>query len=183
MKTSLFSRGASPVVIWLGLAWVWSGVFWLLGVLSLAGRGWLFGAIAMAVRLVATLVLGVGLCATERWAWAGAVCLTALHAALGGGLAAWATHALVTLPPGVYPWRPLFLGLSAYQLSRILYLLWLAPAAAAGILLLLWRYQAQYDVPFRRAFTLLVRRGLGPATLVLLLDLYLLAGWWLLLAQ
>jgi hypothetical protein len=43
---------------------------------------------------------------------------------------------------------------------------------------MLWREQGQFGVPHRRAFVALMELGAAPALLAILLDGYLVWGWW-----
>lgn len=161
----------------LGLAWVYSGALWLLLLALLAQGGYFLAAGGVCLRLVATLAVGVGLCGTERWAWAMAVCMAAFYLALGLAVGTGAAQALVLLPPGTLSWKPVFLGLNTDDTVRLLVGAGLAALVSGTNLALLWRTQAHFDIPHRRSFTVLLRDGLWPALLVILVDLYLFFGW------
>lgn len=169
---------SSRLLGWLGIAWVYSGVVWLVGLWMMIALGWGAGAAGMALRLAATLLLGVGLCALERWAWAAALCLAAAYtlfaaalALAAGGTAFWAYgHA--------FSWMPVFLGLKRDLALRVACGACGVAVISGGMWRCLWSFQPEFDVPYRRPFTVLVQHGLLPAALVFLIDAYLLAGWW-----
>jgi hypothetical protein len=177
MATSPFASDGLPKAAWLGLAWVYSGLLWLLGLLFMVSWGWPAGALTMAARLAATLALGVGLAATERWAWAGAVCLAAFYAALGLGAAAGGAWLLVSAG-SVAPWTPLFLGFTAEMCRRAAWIGGAAAVAGAVSIRLLWQDQAEFNVPRRRPFTTLLQEGVWVALLVAMVDAFLIYGWW-----
>jgi hypothetical protein len=178
MRERLLHRDVWPVLFWVGLAWVYSGAFWLLGLLTAAQSGWPAGTLALAMRLGGTLAIGVGLCAVERWAWAPALCLTGFYACVGlvvAGITAWAA---LFPPAGTLSWTPVLWGMPVDQCVRVCVLcaaLFLLCAAVAGVL---WHGRSQYEVPYRRAFTVLVRKGLVPTLGLLLLDGFLVASLW-----
>ncbi|HTE20890.1 MAG TPA: hypothetical protein VK689_21200 [Armatimonadota bacterium] len=183
MTTPSFSKGsdhpAGSWTPWLGLAWVYSGVFWLLCLFATAGWSDRGVAASVAVRLAGTLAFGIGVCATERWAWAGVVCLAGFHLAAATVLATLAGVALLTAPPTTLSWTPLFLGYTVEGCRRIVVFAGVAAVMAAANIGILWRAQAQFDVPHRRPFTVLVRHGVWTCIPVLAADLYLLYSVWL----
>ena len=183
MTTPPFSTGsdhpAGSWTPWLGLGWVYSGVFWLLCLFATAGWSDRGVAAAVAVRLAGTLALGIGVCATERWAWAGVVCLSGFHFAAAMVLAALTGTALLTAPPTTLSWVPFFLGYTVEGCRRVLLSAGVAAGVAALNIGILWGAQAQFDVPHRRPFTVLVRDGLWACIAVLAADLYLLYSVWL----
>lgn len=159
---------------WLGLAWVYSGAFWLMALYGAVTSGWPEGAFAIALRLVATLALGVGLCALERWAWATVVSACAFYTAVGLAAALLAVIKLTAGPPGSnLSWMPVLWGLRASTVASGGWLGIAGGAVAGGMLLFLWHARPLYDVPPRRAFTCLVRLGLFPAIALAALDGYL----------
>jgi hypothetical protein len=163
---------------WFGLAWVYTGAGWLfLLVLSLQW-GWGGVTAAIAVRLAATLLLGIGLCGWERWAWASAVWLAALYAGLAGLLALWVGGTWLAAPSGTLSWTPLLWGLTIEDCRRVAVSAALVAAGALGWLWVLWHAQAPCDVPRRRAFTVLLRHGPWLAVPTLVADGFLLATWW-----
>jgi hypothetical protein len=172
-------RGVPAVVGWWGLGWVYSGALWLVALAVVAAHGWALAALAIVLRLAVTLTLGIGLCAMERWGWASIVGAAALYVALAGAAAARAAWTLLTLPPGTLSWQPVFFGLPRGACASLLG--WaLAVAAIAGVgLRLMWGIRGHFDVPDRRAFTVLLQEGAWPAVLLAVLDSFLLYGWWL----
>jgi hypothetical protein len=178
MRGQPLQRDIPPVLFWVGLLWVYSGILWLLGMLAAAQSGWPGGTFALALRLGATLAIGVGLCAMERWAWAPAVCLAGFYGCIAAGVAALSTWSLVTAPASALSWTPLLWGLNRLNCGRLAVFSLVVAVAGAGACSILWRMQTQYDVPHRRGFTLLVRRGLLPTALLLSIDAYLLLGLW-----
>lgn len=174
-------EGASPAyraVLWLGLLLVYSGAVWLLAMLSAASTGWLAGAVALLVCLVGALALGVGLCAAERWAWAGATCLAAVYAACAAAALALLGGALAN-QGNALSWQPLVAGLNRLTIER-----WLGIAAGICVgslaaLWILWRAQPEFDIPHRRTFTVLLHEGALSAAVVLAADLFLLYHAWL----
>jgi hypothetical protein len=178
MRSSV-SKGAPPPVVWVGLIWVYSGVCWLLGLFAASQAGWPEGVLALAVRLAAALAVGVGLCALERWAWGPAVCIAGMYAALGGVLAVSAFYTLLTLPPTALSWMPVFWGLRRGTTLDLGLAALLCAAAGAASLAVLWRAKEQFEVPYRRSFTVMLRYGLAPTLAVLSADAYLVATWWI----
>lgn len=169
MKSS--RAGMLPAVSWIGLLWVYSGVFWI-ALLLRAGTPGSGGVIAL--RLALTLALGIGLCALDRWAWAGAVCLTSIYTLVCGAAAGAAGWTLLSLPAGTLSWKPVLWGLNAAACGRI------AGASAAvallsgGLCLALLRAAPEFDVPAGRVFSVLNGRGFWMALAILALDGFLL---------
>ncbi len=178
MKQSRFDYGPTAGASWLGLAYVYSGIFWLWAFWVAAREGNGGGAALFAFRLVGTLGLGVGLCAAERWAWAAMTVHLALHGVAAGLLALTSAGALATRPANVLSWQPVFLGLTSAETTQVLGAsAFLALVAATGISVL-WKAQAHFDIPHRRPFTFLTRLGIVPALFLAGLDAVLLFGWW-----
>lgn len=178
MKDSASETGRYPAAAWLGLLWVYSAAFFLLGTFSANDLGWTGGMVGALLRLLATVAVGVGLCAGERWGWGSAVALGSVYSVLAAGFAARATWIYAAPPPGTLSWMPLLWGLNLAGCGRAALFAWGAAALAAGNLWMLWRTQGQFDVPYRRSYSVVLRFGLGPALLIMLLDAYLLWGWW-----
>lgn len=174
--TSLFNDrpGHSPALTILGLAWVYSGALWLL---MLPAAAWPLGTMSMVLRLAATLAVGVGLCAMERWAWAWATSLATVYAGLGLGLGAGISWALAVDASRALSWEPVFFTMNTAACARLAPFCWAGAVAGAANLWLLWRNQAQFEIPHRRPFSCLVRFGLGPSMLVLAVDASLALGW------
>ncbi len=165
---------------WLGLLWTYSGLIWLGGLVLMVTQGLPVGALAMGVRLAATLALGIGLAAAERWAWAAGVCLSALYGVLGLLAAAGLFLLRLSRPGAVPPWAPMGWGFTA-EMCRVGTAVAAATAAASVVtLLVLWRSQSEFAVPERRPFGTLLNLGAAPASLVALTDSFLVFGWWLL---
>lgn len=140
--------------------------------------GWGVGAGFAAARLLLTLWLGVGLCAQERWAWASVICQAALVLLFSLGAAVLVVVTLCTLPPGSLSWQPILLGLKRDSIVFVGTVGVTLAAIAGGMLSMLWREQAQFGVPHRRAFVTLTELGAAPALLAVILDAYLVWGWW-----
>lgn len=166
-------RARKSAVAWLGLAWVYSGALWLLAAFWIARSGDPAVSIAGVLRLGATLVIGAALCAGERWAWAVAMCLCVAEGVLLTPLALLAGRAWLGAPGPLPPWQPVFLGLNASSTLGLAAGGLAAALASAVGLVVLWRAQGQFDVPYRRPFTTLTRLGSAPALAVLALDLFL----------
>ncbi|MFN3648870.1 MAG: hypothetical protein ACK47B_04740 [Armatimonadota bacterium] len=166
------------VLSWVGMACVYSAALWLLGLFLSAFGGWPEGAVAMALRMAGTLALGVGLCALERWAWATAVCLAGLYAVVSVGWAATAGWAWLSARPGTLSWMPVFLGLNLESCARLSVLAVAAALVSGGLCYLLWRAQPEYDVPYRRPYTVLFQDGAPRALLLVAIDAFLGAAWW-----
>jgi hypothetical protein len=177
MRGRLSVKDAAPVATWLGLVWVYSCAFWLLGLVASAAAGEAGSMMAMGVRLAASVVVGIGLCAAERWAWAQAICLTILYAAGAGTLALTAGWALLNAPLNVLSWKPVFLGLTPAESIRLAWSAAGVAAVSSGIVWLLWRAQLQFDVPYRRPYATLLRYGPWSLIPILGADLYLLYHW------
>ena len=174
-RTDYPTRSWAP---WLGLGWVYSGVFWLLCLFGTADSGGLHVVVAVAVRLAGTLALGIGVCATERWAWAAVVSLSGFHAAAATALATLGGAALLTAPPTTPSWKPLFLGYTLQGARGVVVAALCAAAVAAVNIGVLWPAQTQFDVPHRRSFTVLAREGMWGCIPVLLADLFLVYSVW-----
>jgi hypothetical protein len=170
---------ATRAATWLGLFWVYAAALWLWWVFAAFGEGWLAGASLAGLRLVATLALGIGLCAAERWAWAWAVSLAALYALLtSGGLVA-ASLALWQSPADALSWTPILGPLNTRETSSL-------GLSCGGLLALsclnLWvltRTGERFNVARHRVFHVLQRWGLVPALSMLLVDGLLFSGWFL----
>ena len=165
---------------WLGLAWVYSAAFWLLAVFTVP---WPIDALpaamgSMLLRMVATLAIGIGLCATERWGWASTVCIAGPYAVFTTALAGTGSWRLMTLPRTTLSWTPVFWGATASLTGFVVVWSWIAAAVSWAVLSLLWQAREHFDVPARRPFTTLARQGAGPAMLVLLVDGYLAFTLW-----
>lgn len=177
MKRPATSRGY-PITAWVGLLWVYGAAWFVFAAVQANNLGWPAGIAAALLRLAATLAIGVGLCATERWAWGPAVSLSGFYTVLAAALAVRATAFVAAPPPGTLSWMPVFLGLNLAGCGRAAFYAWGAALLSLGTLVVLWRTQPQFDIPFRRAYSVMVRFGLAPALLVIALDAYLLWGWW-----
>lgn len=167
----------TPPAVWLGLAWVYTGLFWIAVGVTLFRSGEPLGAAAAAGRLALTLGVGVGLCALERWAWGAAACLAALYGLFGAAVAVGAPW----LPAAAGAWAHVRNPALAYRAAVAWPLVAVAAAlvvlGSAAVLGLLWRSQEEYDVPRGRPFGTLVRCGLAPAAATLVLDALLLLFW------
>jgi hypothetical protein len=157
---------------WLGLLWVYAAVFWLWLLGKTAINGDFAAALPVLLRMVATMAVGVGLCAGERWAWAPAVVLAGLYGAIAALAAGIGLVALVRLPGGWLSWRSVIAGMNASTTFTAIWLLTSTAAICGGTLSVLWKRREAYDVASRRSFTPLVHEGIIPALGVLLLD-----GW------
>ena len=177
-RSAWTGRSASGAINWLGLVWVWSGGLWLLGLLLMAAMGQPGGVLAFAVRLAVSLAVGVGLCALERWAWAAVVCVSAFYTAISASVAVAAGSTLVTLPSGTLSWMPVFLGMNVDRCLFVASAAVVVAVLSGWSLHLLWRDQAEFGVPYRRPFTVLLHDGAWQALPVALADAYLLYGWW-----
>ena len=162
----------------LGLLWVWSAPLWLLAAMVAWWSEWYLGAGVLLLRLILTMVLGVGLCAGEIWAWAEGFCLAILHLSATGILFLGALATLLFLPAGTLSWKPVFFGLTTGRCLDVAIAAGIISAASVLTALLLWRSQSQFDLPYRRPFTTLVRLGLLPALGMFVLDALLLLAWW-----
>jgi hypothetical protein len=183
MNAPGYSKGAWAALMGLSLAWVYSGLFWIGGLFVAASSGWPLGAVAMGIRLVASLALGIGLSATERWAWAPVVCLSALYGSVAGGVALLAGWTFLTLPASTLSWMPVFWGLNRHHCGEVACMAAAVALLSGSVLWLLWSGLAEFDVPERRPFTTLLRHGAWEALLVVTADAYLLFGWWSLNAR
>lgn len=157
---------------WLGLLWVYAAVFWLWLLARTAMTGEFAAALPVFLRMVATMAIGIGLCAGERWAWAPAVVLAGMYGALAAIGAALALIALARLPGGWLSWRTVIGGMNAQTTFAAIWMMSSTAAVCAGTLNVLWKRREAYDVASRRSFTPLVHEGIIPALGVLLLD-----GW------
>lgn len=187
MRHLLFGSqdAASPAlryVLWLGLLTVYSGVLWLLGIFAAATNGWMVGAGILLLRLAGTLAVGVGLCAGERWAWAAATCLAAVYATLAAAAGSLVISGLASHPAAL-SWQPVAVGLNTYLAQRVLACSGALVAGGAGALWLLWRAQPDFDVPYRRSFTVLLHDGAWLAGLVLAADSFLVYHAWAAVAR
>jgi len=178
MKSSAFGTGRYPAATYLGLLWVYGAAGCLLAAFAAGGLEWTGGVIAVMVRMAATVAVGVGLCAAERWAWGPAVALSGLYSLAAAGLASRATWILVAPPAGTLSWMPVFWGLNLAGCARVAFVGWIAAAIAGANLWLLWRAQGHFDIPYRRPYSVMLRFGLAPTLLIIALDTYLLRGWW-----
>lgn len=178
MKSSRFDYGPGAAAGWIGLIYVYSGLVWLWALWS-AIRGEAGGpAFVLGLRLAATVGVGIGVCATERWGWAAMCCHLAIHA-VGSLLIAIASGwALATRPPNILSWQPVLYGLVSADTLRLFLASVLVAVAAAGALRILWFSQAHFDIPYRRPFSMLLQFGFTPSILLAALDLLLLYGWW-----
>lgn len=168
----------APLAGWLGLAVVWSAAFWVWLLMVTIRGGWVLGALAVGVRLVLTLGLGVGLCALEKWAWAAAVCLAGVYTAAAGILAGAATWTCLSARPGTLSWVPLLWGLGIDRLFAVAAVAWPVALLSAAMLWLLWREQSHFNIPDRRAYTALLKDGPWPALLIAMCDGLLLFTWY-----
>lgn len=157
---------------WLGLLWVYAAVFWLWLLGRTAFDGEWSAALPVFLRMVATMIIGIGLCAGERWAWAPAVVLAGLYGAVAALGAVLGGVALARLPGGWLSWRAVIGGMNASTTLAAVWLLSSTAAVSAGTFAVLWKRREAYDVATRRVFTPLVHEGIIPALGVLLLD-----GW------
>jgi hypothetical protein len=161
---------------WLGLAWVYSGILWLIPL----WLGWTAGNLELVglafLRMVATLSVGVAICANERWGWATALVLAGSYTVLSIAVLGVILFALLTHPDAL-SWQPVLGGLTAAQSRPLLVGAAVVVGACLGAIVLLWRARSGYDVPPRRVYSTLVRFGLGPAMGILLIDGALLLSW------
>jgi hypothetical protein len=157
---------------WLGLLWVYAAVFWLWLLARTGIHGDWAAALPVFLRMAATMAIGIGLCAGERWAWAPAVVLAGMYGVLAGLGAALGLVAVARLPGGWLSWRAVIGGMNAQTTFAAIWLMTSTAAVCAGTLSVLWKRREAYDVASRRAFTPLVHEGIIPALGVLLLD-----GW------
>lgn len=166
-------------VHWIGMAGVYLGTLTLLALLTTGGGFAVPALAALVLRAAAAVALGIGICGLERWAWAVAVCLSALHLGVDGLLALIAGWRCMTLPSSVLSWQPVFHGLTADNCGGVAIVAGVGAVLAALVLYSLWTAREQFDVPYRRAFTVLSREGMLPTLAVASVDLYLVLGWWL----
>ena len=157
---------------WLGLLWVYAAVFWLWLLARTALSGDWATALPVLLRMTATMIIGVGLCAGERWAWAPAVVMAGMYGLVAALGAVIGLVALVRLPGGWLSWRTVLGGMNASTTFAAVWLMTSTAAVCGGTLSVLWTRREAYDVAHRRAFTPLVHEGIIPALGVLLLD-----GW------
>jgi hypothetical protein len=150
-----------------GLGFVYLGIPLLAAVVHYAPQGSLLLTASLAVCLIGSLALGVGLCAHERWAWAAAVSLCVLAAGCSVAVAGAAIAALAAQSRAL-SWQPVFWGLPRASTQNLVCGAALTAGLAAAAVAVLWRGQADYDVPHRRAYTTLAREGALPAAVVLL---------------
>ena len=178
MRGQIHRRNSISGIGWLSLGYLYSGAAWMVAavVFLLLGAG--VGAGFAVARLAVTLWLGVGLCAQERWAWASVVCQAALVLLFSASAALLAAVTLATLPHGSLSWQPILLGLRRDSVILVGTLGTALAAVGGGVLTMLWREQGQFNVPYRRAFVTLTELGAAPALLAILLDAYLVWGWW-----
>src|SRR5687768_12719372 len=137
---------------WLGLLWVYAAVFWLWLLGRTALNGDFSSALPVMLRMVATMAIGVGLCAGERWAWAPAVVLAGLYGALAGAGAFIGAVALARLPGGWLSWRSVLGGMNASTTFAAIWMLTSTAAVCGGTLSVLWKRREAYDVASRRSF-------------------------------
>ncbi|MCC2671802.1 MAG: hypothetical protein K0Q72_4273 [Armatimonadetes bacterium] len=172
-------RPGSPIspAGWLGLAWVYSGAFWLW--LTWAGGNAGAGELIVLafLRAAATVAVGVAICGTEKWGWATGLVLSSFHAFAGWGVLALGLWALSARPAGSLSWQPVLLGMTSAETTRLVSAAGLVAAASTAGMALLWREQAQFDVVRGRAYGSVVQNGLAPALLVILVDYLLWIGW------
>jgi len=162
---------------WLGLAWVYSALLWLVPVWIGVSAGNLELAGLALVRLLATVAMGIGVCGDERWGWASALALSFAYLLLGSTLGILMVGALSSRPEGALSWQPVIWGLLAEECLRLTVAAFMIAGAAAGAIWLLWRSQSRFDVPGRQVYGTIVRSGLGPALGILMLDAALLLTW------
>src|SRR5688572_19997593 len=150
----LGGRDVSPAyrgALWVGLLCVYSGAGWLFALIRAAGSGWLPGSAALLICLGGALAVGVGLCAGERWAWAGATCLAVVYATGAFLLTGWLAWGLATHPEAL-SWQPVVAGLPREAALRGAIIAGASAAAAILALRVLWRAQSEFDIPYRRTF-------------------------------
>jgi hypothetical protein len=157
---------------WLGLLWVYAAVFWLWLLARTGLNGDFAAALPVLLRMGATMALGIGLCAGERWAWAPAVVMAGMYGLVAALAALFGAITLARLPGGWLSWRAVIGGMNASTTFAAVWLLTSTAAVCAGTLSVLWKRRESYDVTSRRSFTHLVHEGIIPALGVLLLD-----GW------
>jgi len=179
VRSRTFRLDGSRLVTWLGVCWIYSAVFWLWAVHGAYLAGWGEGLVANLVRLALTLALGIGLCATERWAWAGVVSVAFVYGALATLVAVAASWTLATPSPTTLSWMPVFFGLNTAECRRVCTAAWATAALSALVLWLLWSAQEHCDIPHRRPFRALLRFGWGPAVGLMAADGYLIYDWWM----
>lgn len=178
MKSSRFDYGPGAAASWIGLVYVYSGLIWLWALWS-ALRGEAGGpALVLALRLSATVGVGIGVCAAERWGWASMCCHLSIHGLGSLVIAAVSGWALLTRPPNILSWQPVLYGLVSADVVRLFLGAIGVMLAAGGALSVLWRSQGHFDVPHRRSYSVLMQYGFAPSILFAALDLLLLYGWW-----
>ena len=168
---------ASPLLFWLGLAWVWANFPWLVVTMVQFGTGETAAGVRSALHLLISLATGIGLCAGERRGWAAAVCISVLYAVACVSAACAAAWQLMNLPTGVLSWEPLLFGMNLRGWNLTVGWGSLLGIVAMGIAGLLWSQRDHFDVPERRSFTTLARFGLVPATVQGLIDLWMALEW------
>lgn len=162
---------------WLGLAWVYSAVLWVIPI----WLGWSGGngelAMLAVLRMLATVALGVGICGNERWGWAAALALAVAYVVLSVSLSVVVVAALASRPEGALSWQPVLWGLTAGPCRQLASLAGLVTAISVFAVWLLWRAQSGFDVPDRQVYGAIVRFGLIPALSILALDAGILLTW------
>jgi hypothetical protein len=155
---------------WLGLAWVYSAVLWIVPIwIGWSGENGELAVLAV-LRMLATVALGVGICGNERWGWAAALALAGAYIVLSVSLLAVIGAALGSRPDGALSWQPVLWGLTAAHSSQLAALAGLVTAVSGVAVGLLWRARSGFDVPPRQVYGAIVRFGLGPAICILALD-------------
>jgi hypothetical protein len=163
---------------WLGLVWVYSGVVWLFAVWN----AWTMGDVALLalafLRMLITVAAGIAICAGERWGWGTGFALSLAYGGASGVLLSTATGALLLRPNDALSWQPILWGLTSWQCLQLAGFAAVLLAACVGCGLLLWRGRTGFEVPLGRTYSTVVRAGLVPGLVFILLDLGMLFRWW-----